>query len=543
MLQKMVQKALYAPVLLLVGAVSAQAPNPLAPPPGPRLILTDVMVTDSKGPVRGLTREDFQIEDKGKKQTISLFDITESGKLKLPAAPLPLGIYSNRLNSKGEIQGTATVLIYDRINSDDGDQAFVRTQILKILGGLKDTDRLGFYGLGFKLQVVRDYNEDAAPLAKAARALQQGANPPADFTAEEKETFKALAEGLQPMQALTNQARVNITYPAFRQVARHLTGVLGRKNVIWISSTFPVTYGNDQTRRKNDEAEVETFKNILLESNLVLFPVDPAGTGGSFAQPAGAPTANEGSLMPNTMRNKDKSGTSDMTSSSLMGTQTFINLADATGGKIYRNANDISQALKEVLTLAEYTYTLGFYPDEKTLDSRNHDIKITVKDSKLKPTYRKQYFAWGPATPQDQKPTVAMDELIADGPNATGIGLIAVANPDPAKPGIQVLDMRLSASDIRFDANGDKYSPNFDVAVITDNGKGGMKSYTPALTGDQTKQVIAGGLDLRESVDTGAPGGFFRIAVVDKKTGATGTLKVPYGTSKPNAAPAPAPAK
>jgi len=109
MLEKMFHKALFATALLLAGAAYAQAPDPLAPPPGPRMILTDVMVTNEKGPVRGLNQNDFLLEDKGKPQKISLFDITESGKLKLPAAPLPAGIYSNRLNTKGEIQGTATV--------------------------------------------------------------------------------------------------------------------------------------------------------------------------------------------------------------------------------------------------------------------------------------------------------------------------------------------------------------------------------------------------------------------------------------------------
>jgi VWFA-related protein len=500
------------------------------------------MVVDGKGPVRGLEKADFTLEDKGKKQTISFFDINESGKLKIPATPLPPGIFSNRLNSKGEIQDMATVLFYDRINSDAGDQAFVRGQILKVLGALKDTDRLGFYGLGSQPQpqIIRDYDEDAAPLAKAARALQQSATVPANFTPEEKAIFTGLVDALSPMQQLQPQARVNLTYPAFRQVSRHLKGVDGRKNLIWISSEFPLTYGNDSSRRKNDEAEVEAFKNVLLESNIVLFPVDPAGAGGSFSQtPASAPTANEGSLMKGSMRNSTNTGTFNATDSSLLGTQTFLNLANATGGQAYRNVNDISPALKEVLSTGEYTYTLGFYPDERTLDSKNHDIKVTLKDSKLKPAYGKQYFAWGPATPQDQRPTVAMEELMKDDLNATGIGIMAVANPDPNKPGAQVLDMRLTASDVRFDHTGDKFSPDFDVAIVSDNGKQRvMKTYAPALTTDQMKAVLDGGLNLSETLEPGAPGGYFRIVAIDKKGGAVGSLTVAYGTAKPGAAQA-----
>lgn len=513
---------------ILAGLASGQA---LATQPaGPRLVLVDVVVVDNKGPVRGLTKDNFLLDDKGKRQNIALFDITEAGKLKIPATPLPEGVYANKLNSKGEVQGTATVLLYDRINTDPGAQAFIRAQVLRVLGALNDTDRLGFYGLGFNLSVVHDYDEDAAPLAKAARALLQSGTVPDNFTPEEQATFKALSEALSPMQGLSTQARVNITYPAFRSVGHHLAGVLGRKNVMWVSSAFPLTYGNQQERRKNDEAEIQLFKNILLDANITLFPIDPAGSGGSFNQPAGAPVANEGSLMPGTMRNSAGTSAANISDSSLTGTQTFQNLANVTGGKIERNVNDISPSLKEVLSAAEYTYTLGFYPDEKNLDSKNHDLKVslTKTDAKAKLTFKKQYFAWGPATPADQRPQVSLDDLLKDPLTATAIGLIGVTNPDPEKPGTQIVDVRIATTDIRFDPVGELFTPSFEVAVVSANGKGGVKSYTPTITAEQLQQVLMGGLDIGETIEVGPGSGQFRVAILDKKTGNTGSLTLPY---------------
>jgi VWFA-related protein len=520
-------------------AFSSTAPG--AVPAGPRLILVDVIVSNEKVEVRDLKREDFVLEDKGKKQNIALFDVTESGKLKVPATPLPAGVMSNRLNSKGETQGTATVLLYDRINSDVQNQAFVRAQILRVLAALKPTDRLGFYSLGFGLSVVRDYNEDAGPLAKVAKAMLDSTTVPDSFTPDEKALFKSLLDSLTPTQDLNNQARVNITYPSFRSIARHLNGVLGRKNLVWITSRFPLTFGTTQERRQDDQKEFNTFKNNLLESNIVLFPVDPGGTGASFATPTGAPVANEGSLLPGRASNS-AGGPTNQGDNSLMGNQGMLVLADATGGKAYRNANDIAPALTEIAALSEYTYTLGFYPDAKTLDGRNHDLKVTVnkKGGKIVVTHRKQYVAWSPDSQADDKLIVPFKELVEDGMPASGVGLMAVANPDPANPGTQIIDMRISAGDLHFEPQGDLFAMDFDIAFLVEGpgGQGGAKTYKQAITKEQFAGILGSGLEIREPVKTTAANGAIRIALLDKRSGANGSIRVPFHGAAPAAAPA-----
>lgn len=520
-------------------AISVSGPGPVVP--GARLILVDVIVSTDKGEVRDLTKDDFVLEDKGKKQTIAMFDITESGKLKVPATPLPAGVISNRLNSKGETQGTATVLLYDRINSDVTNQAFVRTQILRTLGALKPTDRVGFYSLGFGLTIVRDYNEDAAPLAKAAKAMIESNTPPEGFTPEEKNIFKALFDSMTPTQTLSNQARVNITYPAFHSIARHLAGVLGRKNLVWVTSMFPLTYGNAQERRQDDQKEFNSFRNNLLESNIVLFPVDPGGTGASFAQNSGAPVANEGTLLRGKGSVSSTTNT-NLTDNTLTGNQSMLILADVTGGKAYRNANDIGPALTEVTGLSEYTYTLGFYPDPKTLDARNHDLKVSLAKKglgKVTIMHRKQYVAWGPESQADDKLIVPFKELVEDAMPASGVGLLAVANPDPANPGTQVIDLRISATDLHFEPRGDQWTMDFDVAFAVEGpGTVNAKTYNQPLTKEQLASVLNAGLEIRESVKTPGGNGVIRIALLDKRSGANGSMRIPYHGAAPAAAPA-----
>jgi hypothetical protein len=191
--------------------------------------------------------------------------------------------------------------------------------------------------------------------------------------------------------------------------------------------------------------------------------------------------------------------------------------------------------------MAEYTYTLGFYPDAKTLDARNHDIKVTVTKKgigKLNVTHRKEYVAWGPQSAPNDKMIVPFKELVEDTMTASGVGLMAVANPDPANAGTQLVDLRISASDLHFEPKGDQFAMDFDVAFIVEGGPGGAKTYAQALTKEQFAQVITSGLDVRETVKGTGANGVIRIALLDKVSGANGSVRIPYRGAAPAAAPA-----
>jgi hypothetical protein len=307
---------------------------------------------------------------------------------------------------------------------------------------------------------------------------------------------------------------------------------------LWVASTFPLTYGNAVERRKNDQDELDGFRNHLTDSNIALYPVDPGGTGASFNQTDAAPVANEGSMLAGTMRNQAGTSSQNNTTTSLTGNQTMQLLADATGGKAYRNANDITPALREIISSGEYTYTIGFYPDAKTLDNKVHSLKVSLAKKpateKAKATHRKQYFAWAPDSPAAVEFKPNMGELMEEPVLSTGVALLGVENADPAKPTTHALDIRVSAADLRFDQRGDKWVGAFDMAISLEGQKGAsVKTYTPQLTAEQLTQVMTNGFDLRESIDVGTlPGGVFRVSLIDKTSGAAGGLRLPFGNAK-----------
>ncbi len=496
---------------------------------GARLVTTDVVVRNDNGPVKGLTKDDFTLEDKGKKVDITLFEVSEAGKFDPPTQIGP-AIGSNRINSLGQVQETATVVVYDRINVDASAQAFIRNQVLDLLVNLKPDERIGFYSIGFGLQMVQDYNEDAAALVRVAKVIKNGGTP----AAEDAALAKALTDGLTPMQGLQNQPRVNITYPAFKSIAHHLEGLRGRKQVLWIASNFPLTYGAGVERRSNDQKQHQTFVDMLTDDGVTLYTVDPGGAGAAL----NTATDNGGDTLA-AQKGLEVVTTNQL--NSMAGIQGFRNAAEATGGKSYFNTNNITPALQEVVSLGSYSYTLGFYVDEKQLDGKTH--KLEVKLAKKPETdhaaisYRKQYLAWGEKHPPPPELASAIGDYMAEPLDATGITLMGVSNPQPDKPGYQQLVVRVAVSELKLEPVGEMFVGAFEMALGIEGAKGGTtETFNLNWSQEQYQQAIKSGLDVGKSIQTDDHAGKFMVVVQDKATGNAGRVRIPF-------TPAPAAAK
>jgi hypothetical protein len=108
---------------LLLGSSSA-APQEPTFSAGTRLVQVDTVVRNSKGPVSGLTKEDFAVLDSGKPRKIAVFSVQSARSSVATAAPLPAGAASNRLNSRGETPTGATICRSVRLNTPISDQPY-----------------------------------------------------------------------------------------------------------------------------------------------------------------------------------------------------------------------------------------------------------------------------------------------------------------------------------------------------------------------------------------------------------------------------------
>jgi hypothetical protein len=211
-------------------------------------------------------------------------------------------------------------------------------------------------------------------------------------------------------------------------------------------------------------------------------------------------------------------------------------IADETGGKAFINVNDVAVPLREVLDFAESTYTLGFYVDDKALDGKVHDLSVKVakkpETNGAKVYARKNYLAATLQSPALQQQRANITELSGEQLDSTSIGVMAATAPDPSKPGIHVVQVRVSAGDLQFERHGDKWTASFDLGLALEIG--GRSSDVnvktiklPEFTDDQLKQAIANGLDINNTVPSPSQPGKLRVVVQDKVSGAAGSVRIP----------------
>lgn len=514
------------PWICLAGLAAAQ--NQPAPEPrlDARAVTVDVLVRNKNGPVSGLTKDDFTLLDKGKPQNLKIFQaVAEQDPNAKLSPPSPI-VGSNRLTRTGAMPLATTVILYDRVNTPPSDQAFMRQQVLALLSSLKETDHFAFYSLGRTLRVVTDFTEDPAPIIHAAARLK--ANPPqtAPADAAEQATQKALEAALVPAQTLDNVYRVATTARAFESITRHLSGLPGRKNVAWITRTFPLTFGADFNRRDETEKELNDATTMLQNEDVALYPVNPGGAGRGENDRSTPNTPTEGQLMPGSNSSISDTG-------ALSDISTMENIANATGGTAIYGINEISTAVRQVMAEAEFSYRLGYYPDNKMFDGKSHslDVKLAKSSATAGATlrYRKRYLA----SKQDPRlDTPPVGQLAVDPLDATAITLAGYAEPDTARPGVQKVHVMVNLGDLRMEHLGDHWKGAFELGLYfldSAGAKGSAQVINLNLTDDQVKKAIASGMVVDSAIDTKNQATELRAVVRDKTSGAAGSVRIPAG--------------
>lgn len=489
---------------------------------GRRAVIVDVLVRNKTGPVTGLMKDDFTLQDKGKPQQIEIFAAVDARDASAkPAPPSPLIGY-NKVTRQGDPVKAATVILYDRLNTPPADQAYVRKQVLAALKALKETDVFAFYSLGRSLTPVHDFTEDPTTLIHAATRLSaEPPQPPPDDRAEQT-MQKALDEALQTQQNIDMLFRAATTARAFQSITRHLSGLPGRKSVAWVTRTFPLTFGANVDRRGELDKELNAATITLQEENIALYPINPAGVGKGYTDTITSNTdqAQEGHLL------AGANASIDPTAGTLSDNSTLEDIAHATGGVAFYNINEITSKLREVLDDGELTYTLGYYPDNKLLDGKSHDFGIKVKASGATLRFRRKYLA----TKEDwRRQTPPIPELAADPLEATAITLVAAAQADPAQNGVQKVDVSVNLNDLTLNHDGDHWTGAFEMGLSINGSMGAsgrMKVYNLNLTDDQLHQAQKG-LIVSNTIDTGSQPGSLRAIVRDKTSGAAGVVHVP----------------
>jgi VWFA-related protein len=265
-----------------------------------RIVLVDVVVTDINGrPVGGLRKEDFQVAEDGRPQTISFFEEHKGAApttISLP--PMPANVFTNYPTVKST--DSVNVMLLDSLNTQALDQAYVRAQMTKYLQAAASAPagvRLAIFTLGSRLRMVRGFTGDSSGLLVALSDPKSGTDPKVMrelATPFQKGTDSlmigsqwspagraAIKEFLDEEGSAQAGDRAWMTLQAFQQLARYLSSIPGRKNVMWVSGSFPISFFPTSDARGADDgqyrSDVRQTAELLIADQVAVYPILATG--------------------------------------------------------------------------------------------------------------------------------------------------------------------------------------------------------------------------------------------------------------------------
>lgn len=519
-----------------------------------RETVVDVTVTDKDGkPVHGLTRADFSVTEDDKPQSIRSFKEFDRAT---PAEPstqrkLPPNTYTNLVETG---TGPIYVLLFDGVNGG-GDTIQTRRAAAQFIKNMAPETRVALLALsGGSFTFMQGPTTDRALLLRMVGPGTR--NEPIH-----------VGEADCGSQVLIDWA----TLDGLRKVATYLSGIQGKKNMIWIG------HGNSDIifeRCQNWSGPLQETYDLLEDAQVTVYPLDSHGIEAPPAPVLSEPSSSDSAQA----AKQNAEPPSSYTEQAVKQNADWLNLlatnhlsmeavAEATGGQFY-NTNDIAGAIANAADGGSSYYTLSYAPASVEYDGRTHAISIKVDRPGVHLLYRKGYSAEDPVllahppetlfghVTRDTRPTGPAVETLAAvllprGPPATQIlfdvrmepSSVAAKPEDPAVMGTldaSFKDKPLTRYGLQYDVlpsqiaftdgpggthNG---SLGLDVVVFDVTGKL-VTGLSQTVKMSLNNKTVANNepIDFSQQIDL-PPGRFLvRIGVFDGVSNKVGTLGIP----------------
>jgi len=320
-------------------------------------------------------------------------------------------------------------------------------------------------------------NPDMATSQVDAMFLQQ-------IQAFEKETY-----------ASNLDTRVRTTEEALISLAHNVSGYPGRKNLLWISSAFPIVLNpelkiSDLTQNiaaggrspapafrpadqsafmgtRNYAPEMQKVAAALSEAKTAIYPIDIVGVNTEAFFDAASRTrahvADTGAPAIHEMAVIDRENVNDVSRH-----DTMENLADETGGRICVQDNDLGDCVRHALADSSAFYEISYYPTWPDWNGEFRKIIVKTKRRGLHLGYRQGYFAQAqnPLEPKTQENNLRQSAC-EDYLNATSILVIAQPIPSGTSPGLKYY-LAIDSARLTFTPTGnDARELKINIAACT----------------------------------------------------------------------------
>jgi VWFA-related protein len=534
-------------------------------------VLVDVVVIGAHNlPVDGLSSDSFTVLEDDSPQQIVSFEAhspsTAPAAAQTPA--LPAGVYTN---TQAVIDNSVDVLLIDRLNTPTTSQLEEHKKVLAYLKAIPAGKPVAVFILNTKLRQVEDFTTDHTALLKAVEDSTRSAQTsPLLITAKDRARDMKDEDDLMELANVANKPglaqplvdqlrqfntehdsfkvslRVQYTLDALNQLARYLSGMPGRKNLLWLSGSFPLAImPNNDLKNPSDStrdfsAQLDRSASLLAKARIAVYPIDARG------------------LFPQSMSNASISGGSEHRQDSRVEAAESAEqsqnaeerlaaeeIAHLTGGEAIANTNDLKGALSEVDRDGTHYYTLAYHASNGAQDNRIRRIEVRVQPGSYHLAYRRSYVAGPPPRADDTFPTLLQHAV----PSSTQI----VFRLTPVSAGAQPLSAPLAGSNLKLARPVTRYELAYDieatplqfiasadgvlhdtvtlVAIAYDRNGTPLNSTSNTLNlnvpAAAFPQFLKQGMHYAQQLDLPAQAAWLRTGILDQNSGEIGSMEVP----------------
>jgi VWFA-related protein len=552
-----------------------------------QMVQVDIIAKDQNGkPVQNLKQSDFTVYDNGRKQDISFFSMETNQTRNLPRPQLTPGTYSNLIEQKQGVPGNLTILLLDYLNTQHSDMAFARDKVIKLLHDMKPDDRVAVYVLSRRLYVLHDFTSDMAALTQSVKKYDTVESADTANSVLSTPDFggviadsQFLNQASQDMSDAANVDRVATTTNIFEIIAQHMVRLPGRKNLIWVSGSFPININLDKMENSTNDAyaspstpmmsiatygvkvgadnhsegmylsdrrdfsdDLKRATRALATANIALYPVDPRGLIGAFG--TGSPVTGGANSPTSALMGASASGPNMWAQPGALydlapNFETMKTLAEQTGGVAFYNNSDIGGEVHQAMEDSRVSYMLAFYPATDDGKGKFHNIKVRVDRPSIELRYRSGY------TPRPLNFSGVVDntaierEAIASPLDATGLGMTVHAGTvtGAATPTI-ALKINLEENDVSFKFDNERDTGQIEVLLVQYDTEGApiwveTSTVKMRLVRDMYAKVRKEGLQFGRNLPLKPGAVELKVIACDDKSSTIGSVSIPLASYFP----------
>jgi VWFA-related protein len=458
------------------------------------LVLVNVVARDKQGNlIRGMTKDDFQLLEDGKPQTIADFGFEDVDAIALGAqnAPTVSGVAGAPPppppdpQSPEEMRNRRIIILFFDFTAMDPEQIDRSVTAAKrfVQKQMTPTDLVAAVSLASSLRVDLDLTANRERIQQILDSYTSGQGQ--GFDAGDTGSAEGAAEtggSFTPDDTDYNVFNTDRKLMALESLMQTLGGIQQKKSIVYFSN------GISRSGIEN-QAALRSATAVAAKTNCSIYPVDIRGLA---ALPAGGEA--QSASLHGVSAYKGQASINQFESNA-SSQETLSTLAADTGGKAFLDSNDFGLVFQRVQKDTSAYYVLGFYSTNPAQDGKFRRLQVRVKKPDVKLEFRQGYYAprdFLHFRQEDREKQMA-DELASDLPETDVAVYIGAAyfRLDGSRYFIPV-SLVIPGSQIPFTKDQERDKASVDVIGLVRDSSGvpfGSVRDTVKLSLDASQQV------------------------------------------------------